>query len=177
MADVSPETVAQNEARHRVFWVGLIVALLSGQVLLMFVAVYLALADGSFAVEPDYYQKSLHWNDTIAQERDNERLGWQPELKLGGQATVFGDRQLICHLADNQGHPLDGAVIDVVAFPHARGSDRQSVTLVPAGEGNYEATLRLARKGKWEFRLAVQRGPETFTHTELRDVFPPGETP
>ncbi|MCH5373654.1 MAG: FixH family protein, partial [Planctomycetes bacterium] len=79
-------------------------------------------------------------------------------------------------LCDKQGAPLDGAVIDVVAFAHARGSDRQSATLLPTGEGNYETTLRLARRGKWEFRLAVQRGPETFTYTELRDVVPPGET-
>jgi nitrogen fixation protein FixH len=164
------EEVRQAESRHRLFWVGLIVALLSAQVLLMFVAVYATVADGSFAVEPNYYQQSMKWDATMAQRRHNEHLGWQVELSLADQASIFGDRKVFCRLVDRDGIPLDGAVIELVAFAHARGNDRLSASLTAAGDGRYEATMRINRPGKWEFRLAVQRGAETFTHTELRDV-------
>jgi nitrogen fixation protein FixH len=176
MVEKAHENTDSKEARHRVFWVGLICALLSGQVLLMFVAVYLTVADGSFAVEPNYYQKSLNWDATVAQLRENQRLGWQSQLQVGDEADVYKHRHLTCRLVNAQGDPLDGAMIDVVAFPHARGSDRQSSAMKPIGDGYYETTLRFARQGKWEFRLAVQRGPETFTHTEVTDVYPPGES-
>jgi threonine/homoserine/homoserine lactone efflux protein len=55
MEEFRLEQARQTESRHRLFWVGLIVGLLSAQLLLMFVAVYLTVADRSFAVEPDYY--------------------------------------------------------------------------------------------------------------------------
>jgi hypothetical protein len=68
---------------------------------------------------------------------------------------------------------VDGATVDAVAFSHARGSDRTAVTLLPAGSGRYEAPVRFTRAGVWEFRLAIQRGPDTFTYVEQRDVYPP----
>ena len=80
---------------------------------------------------------------------------------------------MICTLADRTGQPLDGATVDAVAFSHARGSDRTAVTLLPAGSGRYEAPVRFTRAGVWEFRLAIQRGPDTFTYVEQRDVYPP----
>ena len=167
----------QAESRHRLFWVGLIVGLLSAQLLLMFVAVYLTVADRSFAVEPDYYQQSMDWDARMAQQRRNEQLGWQVELSVADEANLFGDRKFLCRLTDGQGSPLDGAVIDLVAFPHARGSDRFSATLTPVGEGRYETTLRITRRGKWEFRLVAEHQGETFTHTQLYDVQPPGVAP
>ena len=167
----------QAESRHRLFWVGLIVGLLSAQLLLMFVAVYLTVADRSFAVEPDYYQQSMDWDARMAQQRRNEQLGWQVELSVADEANLFGDRKFVCRLTDRQGRPLDGAVIGLIAFPHARGSDRSSATLTSVGDGRYETTLRIARRGKWEFRLVAEHPSETFTHTQLYDVGPPGVAP
>jgi nitrogen fixation protein FixH len=167
----------QAESRNRLFWVGLIVGLLSAQALLMFAAVYLIVADRSFAVEPDYYQQSMDWDARMAQQRGNEQLGWQVELSVADEADIFGDRRFLCRLTDRQGSPLDGAAIDLVAFPHARGSDRSSATLTPLEDGLYETTLRIARRGKWEFRLVVEHQGETFTHTQLSNVHPPGIAP
>jgi hypothetical protein len=64
--------------------------------------------------------------------------------------------------------------MDLMAFPHARANQRAALTLLPAGDGAYETTLAVTRPGKWEFRLLVQRGPETFTQTVLRDIGPAG---
>ena len=142
MVELSSDNAARKETRSRIFWVGFICVLLSCQVMLMFVAVYLAVSDGSFAVEPDYYQKSLDWDSKIAQLRNNERLGWQSNIALGDNATIYGERSLTCQLQDAEGEPLDGAVIDVIAFPHSRGSEREAVTMTPSGEGLYETTMR-----------------------------------
>ena len=162
------------ERRHRVFWVGLILALLGGQMILICTMAYVATADGSFAIEPDYYQKGLHWDETAAQIRKNVELGWSVDLTVEDQVSVRGERGLRCRLSDKAGRALDGATIDLVAFPHARGNQRSSATLIPADDGEYATSLRFSHPGVWEFRVIVQRGPETFTQTLLRDVKPPG---
>jgi len=168
-----PTVDSAHEARHRLFWVGVILALLAGQIALMGAMVYLATSDASFAIEPDYYQKGLNWDAVAAQTRQNTRLGWSAKIELGTAVRVTGERTLTCTLADRAGQPLDGATVDAVAFSHARGSDRTAVTLLPAGSGRYEAPVRFTRAGVWEFRLAIQRGPDTFTYVEQRDVYPP----
>jgi nitrogen fixation protein FixH len=132
--------------------------------------------DGSFAVEPDYYQKALRWDEVAAQHRENARLGWTAAIDVGDDVSVFDERTLTCRLADAEGRPVEGAAVDLVAFPHARGSERASAVLAETESGVYAATLRFRRKGVWEFRLAVRRGPNVFTHRETRDVYPPGES-
>lgn len=166
----------EAETRARWFWVGLIVLLLGGQVLLLLVMTYIATSDASFAIEPDYYQKGLNWDKTAAQVRRNEELGWQLQLSLADEASVLDERVLQCALVDRDGNALEGAVIDLIAFPHVRGRERAEVTLLPGDSGGYEATLRFDRPGIWEFRFVVQRGGETFTWTETRYVSPPGES-
>ena len=172
-----PLDAAARERRYRLVWVGLILALLAGQILLMAAMVYLATSDASFAIEPNYYQKGLNWDAIAAQLRQNQRLGWSAQLEFGTEVGATGERTLICTLADRTGQPLDGATVDAVVFSHARGGDRATVTLLPTGNGRYEAPVRFAREGLWEFRLAVQRGLETFTYVEQRDVYPPSPGP
>jgi nitrogen fixation protein FixH len=156
-------------------WPGLLIVLFGGHLLLMFVMAYLATSDGSFAIEPDYYQKGLHWDETAAQLRENDRLGWSVEIELDDDVSVLGHRTVRCVVSDKQGKPIDGAIVDLVAFHHAHGNDRTAVTLVPVGEGKYETTLRLAYKGLWEFRLVIHRGSDTFTCTQVKRVRPPKE--
>ena len=177
MVDPEPRGTSNGDKLWpRLFWPGFILALLGGQILVLIVMVYFAAMDGSFAVEPDYYQKALNWDKEVAQLRENERLNWSLQIDVGDEAGVLGERVVTCTLRDREGKSLDGAVIQLLAFPHARGVERTTATLEPRGNGAYETTLRLSRKGLWEFRLRAQRGPETFSYTEQRDVYPPGES-
>ncbi len=177
MSETEPTTDApSSEFRHRLFWVGLICALLGGQIALLLIMTYLATADASFSVEPNYYQKGLNWDETAVQLRKNEQLGWSLDLQLGEDADEFNERAVACTLTDREGRPLDGATIDVIAFPHARGSQRTAITLLGVGDGRYEAQSRFRRAGLWEFRFVVQRGPETFTCTQKRKLEPPGDS-
>ena len=162
----------QRERRARRFWVGLILAFLVTQMTLVSIMAYVASSDRSFAIEPDYYQKGLHWDDTAAQLRKNAELGWSLRIELSEQANDRGERTLTCRLTNKVGQPLDGATVDLVAFAHAAGNARSLTTLTPAGDGAYETDLNLARPGVWEFRAVVKRGPETFTHKLERYVTP-----
>lgn len=169
-------TSSGSEARHRTFWVGLVLSLLGGQIAFVCVMVYMATTNGSFAIEPNYYQKGLHWDATAAQLRENDRLSWSVGIDVGDDVGTLGERIVTCTLRNKDELPLEGAIIDLVAFPHVRGQDRTLATLVAEDGGRYQTTLRFSRKGLWEFRGVVKRGPDTFTFTQQQDVYPPGES-
>jgi nitrogen fixation protein FixH len=175
MADDTLATAPALPWRARA-WPILVVALLAGHALLLVFVVLIATRDRGFAVEPGHYDKALHWDDIAAQRATNQRLGWRVELGLGDRVTPVGDRELSCTLVNSDGRPLDGAAVEVVMFPHARGTERTVLALAPRGAGGYAATTRFPRKGLWEFRFTIKRGPETFTKTMTRDVYPPGES-
>lgn len=148
------------------FWPALVIALLSGQVLLILIMAYVAVSDQSFAVEPDYYQQALHWDAMQAQARVNVALNWQVQIDVGSQADLFRNRDFRCTITDRTGQPVDGASVQLTAFPHARGSQRSRLDLDPQGLGRYGTRLHMPRAGLWEFRLAVTRGEDVFTVVE-----------
>jgi nitrogen fixation protein FixH len=161
-----------SERRHGLFWVGLIVALLGSQIVLLTGMVYVAIGDPSFAVEPDYYQKGLNWDTTARQLAQNQRLGWTVRIHIPKESTFSGERAVRFTLVDPQDRPVEGAAVDVVAFPHARGENRHSATLLEVESGVYEGAIPFRRTGVWEFRFAVRKGEDTFTHVVQRNVAP-----
>ena len=141
-ADPPPET--DQPIWQRLVWPGIIFYLLGGQVLLILLTVYLATRDRSFAVEPNYYQQALRWDGVKAQETANRQLGWTIAIDVGHDVNVRGERSVTCTLRDRSGQPLEEALIDLVAFAHARGNDRYAAVLQPCGGGQYSARLRTA---------------------------------
>ena len=124
--------------------------------------IMLANDDPSFAVEPDYYQKAVRWDDAMAQERANASLGWRlaPTLSLSADAPA----RLLVHLSDSTGAPLAGATLTVQAMHNARAAQVYAATLVPTDvAGAYRAELPVRRAGQWELRFEVTRGAERFT--------------
>jgi len=169
VVDETSPSAAESSWRNRLIWPGMIIALLVLHILAVVSAVFVATRDRSFAVEPNYYQKALHWEDTLRQREANQRLAWQVALELGGDRST-GQRLVSCRLSDSQGRPLEGGLIDLVAFAHARGNDRFAAVLEESTPGRYEGAVRMPRGGTWEFRLVIHRGPETFTYEEQRKV-------
>ena len=143
-------------------WPGLLIAMLGAQIILMLVMVYVATSDLSFAVEPDYYQKSLQWDDTSEQRRESEELGWSASIQVAESADLYKVRDIQCTLTDRSGEPIDGAEVDIIAFSHARGAERIALTLDPAGQGQYYGRMKVRRGGLWEFRIVVHRGDVVF---------------
>jgi nitrogen fixation protein FixH len=121
--------------------------------------------DKAFAVEGNYYDKAVHWNDELAQRRTNSRLGWKlsPTLRLW---TANGDGSLEVDVRDAAGFALEGASVQVLAMHNARADRQLSAKLAEVGAGVYRAPVLAQRPGEWELRFTVTRGSERFTATE-----------
>lgn len=157
---------------------GLVLAITVGVNLLVY---RLAAGDPSVAVEPDYYDKAVHWDDELAQRRHNAALGWRSTVTLS--PTADGGGELRVRLTDSAGAPIHGAAVSAEAFPVARASQvaRLDLAAAPAdAEGGYTAPLAIIRRGRWEVRLAVTHGGERFTATQQVELpqsdRPPADT-
>jgi len=152
-------------------WPWIIAGALAIHVVASLVVVFVATSNPSYAVEEDYYQKALHWNDKRAQDRTNEELGWILNLIVRPAATPGEQPTLEVHLADAGGEPVDGAVVAVETFHNAHANDILRASLDAVGEGVYRTTLPMRHNGRWEMRFTVDRGQEHFTHAETRHLY------
>ncbi|MEE4270493.1 MAG: FixH family protein [Thermoanaerobaculales bacterium] len=152
-----------------VFWPAVIAGALALHVAAMMVMVSIATSNDSYAVEPDYYRKSLAWNEKQAQDRRNAELGWSLDFVVE-PASPGGEPGLQVTLVDADGSPLDGAEVAVEAFSNIRRNDILTATLI-IGDGAAATTLPMRRDGLWEFRFSVTRGSDVFTHRETRHIW------
>lgn len=125
-------------------------------------------SDPSFAIEPDYYAKAIAWDSTMAQARENARLGWRIETRVGSVSTTRSTR-LDVVLVDSTGAPIRDATVHVAAFFNARASHVLAATL-QFDAGDYTAQLPMTYAGEWELRFDVRRGNEHFTNTTRVDA-------
>jgi nitrogen fixation protein FixH len=153
-------------------WPAIVVGLLAAHVTVWIGFASVAVNDPSFAVEPDYYRKALRWDETAAQLRANEALGWKVAIASAGTTSVLGERELRCSVSGRDGRPISGAHVELVTFHHARAEDRVALALreEPPGSGVYLGSPRMRKAGLWECRVTVRRGDETFTCVTLQAI-------
>jgi len=137
----------------------------------------IARADPSFAIEPNYYARAVAWDSTVAQARENERLGWRLEASL----AAFDERGALvrARLTDSAGAPVPDARIRVSALYVARANQVfDAVLLFNAARGEYVGPIPASpREGEsWELRFVVTRRAERFTSTSRVDVPARGAT-
>jgi len=127
--------------------------------------------DPSFAIEPDYYQKAITWDSTLAQARQDSILGWRltPQLQF---VAATGTTRISATLTDSLGRPISDAVVKVSALPVARASEVHEATLAATGAGEYAAQLDARRPGRWELRFDVRAGSTRFTAVARVDARP-----
>ncbi len=130
--------------------------------------------DPSFSVEQDYYKKAIGWDSTMAQARENQRLGWRLQPRLGAMSSNNGAR-LDVVLVDSVGAPIRDATVRVSAFYNARASAIVHATLDrrPAA---YSVQLPVTQTGEWEFRFDVSRGAQRFTSISRIEAVAAGRT-
>jgi nitrogen fixation protein FixH len=165
----------RREVRGRGAWawpLGLVLALvLSAASNIGFAVV--ASRDPSFAVEPDYYRRSLEWDRTMAQEDANRALGWSIAVR-GERTPAQGQMRLVATLADGAGRPVEHAAVRVEARHGARAADLVRGDLAPVGPGRYVAVLPMGRAGVWELRFRAERSRDVYTQRVVADL-PAGE--
>lgn len=127
-----------------------------------------ASSDPSFAVEENYYQRGLHWDDEMAQRTRNATLGWH---LLATLAPIEHGRGAELHVALNDSiSPITGASVVVRAFHVGRAGQAVDVTLAATAAGEYRALVPIERPGLWELRFEVHRGTDRFTALERVDT-------
>ncbi|MGE0480606.1 MAG: FixH family protein [Phycisphaerae bacterium] len=153
-------------------WPAIVVGMLAAHAALCAITIVAATSDPSWAVEPDYYQKALNWDEHAAAMRAGAALGWTVEIDVASMASVRGSRAVRCRLSDRDAKPVDGATLRATVFHHARGADRTTLAFAPAGRGEYEASAALRKAGTWEFRIEAERGEERYRALQLVQVAP-----
>jgi nitrogen fixation protein FixH len=150
-------------------WPYIIAGALALHVVGSMVMVYFATSNDSYAVEPDYYAKALHWDDKRAQDRANTALGWQLEFTVE-PAAAGQDPTLRVELTSADGEPVTDAVVAVEAFSNVRRDDVLS-SILAATDSGYGSTLPMHGDGRWEFRFTVTRGDDLFTFRDTRHIW------
>lgn len=151
------------------YWPWVIVGVIALQASVILVTVYIAVGPESRAVEPDYYQQALEWDEQAAERRTPERLGWTVAFDVADPQGPFPQRTLEATLTDADG-PIEDATVKAVLFPTADAGSRTEVPLVPAGEGRYRAEATMTHKGLWEIRLTIERGEDRALVIEHADL-------
>lgn len=119
----------------------------------------LANDDPAFAIEPDYYNKAVAFDSTMATERRSAALGWSASATI---AQGNAGPMVTVTLADARQRPIIGASVTIDARFNARANDVLTATLREAEPGQYTAPLAVRHAGQWEVRIIARRGTDRF---------------
>ena len=122
-----------------------------------------AVRDPNFALERDYYQKAIHWDQTQAQAATNQRLAYRVSIAPSIPLDLTGHARISMKLTDSSGRAITGAHVLADAFPNAFSDEISNLTLEEQGSGVYAVTLNAKRAGLWELRLSVENAGEHAT--------------
>ena len=125
-------------------WPTAIFALLGMNMLIVGVTVYYATNDPSAAVEADYYQKAVDWDQAVARRQASDLLGWNPQPRL---VRSEAGTHLRLTLTDRDGHAVHGAKVSAIVYHNARAATRFTVSRVDGVPGEYAAVVLGDRPG------------------------------
>ena len=156
-------------------WPFIIAGALGLHVVGSLIFVFIATSDPSYAVEEDYYEKAMNWDQKRAQDRTNASLGWLFEFEVAPPEKPGDQPQLEVTLRDAAGEPLAGAAIAVEAFHISRSNDTFKTELRETEDpGVYRVSTPMQHNGRWELRFTAQRNGDLLTHSETRHLFVEG---
>lgn len=128
-------------------WPWVVVCMLAMNVGVCAITVTAALKNpAARAVEPNYYDRAVAWDDTKARFPTTQTLGWsvQADLALGAPTITL-------RLLDRAGEPVEGDV-RVMAFHQGRSGERVEIDLESLGAGVYSGRIDVFHAGLWEVR-------------------------
>ncbi|RUO98503.1 FixH family protein [Hyphomicrobium sp.] len=99
---------------------------------------------------PDAYRTGLHYNQRIAQQRQQDQLSWTEESKFDTSTGIFSTT-----LKDRDGHGLSGlSVKGSVGRPATDRADR-AIIFNEIGSGTYRVNLTDLSPGTWDLSFFV----------------------
>ncbi len=160
--------------KPKYLWPGIIIGLLAFSVITQITLVLYSASDPSFALDPEYSADSRTWDEKQKQTAINTQLGWTVDLTT--TLDPAGGVAVAVELFDRWGKPIKDATVAFESFHLARANRVKSGALAHVADGRYEATLDIVRSGQWEWRLAIDREADHFTHTIRTNVLAPART-
>lgn len=157
-----PDALAQREATARLLWTGGIIAFFAIQAVLWIVAITLTSQDPSHLVFEDYDERAVNWDSWQETMRASAALGWQSDLRIGADADVTGQRELLLTLVDRSGQPVRGAAVDLRLYHRARAAEAVTVSLQELLPGEYVTSFRPQHAGIWNFEVTANRGTAKY---------------
>jgi len=151
-------------------WVWVPVGLLAASTLGVGSLAMIAVRDPNFSLEPNYYDKALHWDRTQAQAADNQRLSYRVELAPVIAVDARGIAALRVRITDANGRNVNQATVHATAFANAFAAEQTTLEFEQTEPGLYTAQLTARHLGLWEFRLLVIQGGDRVTSTLRSDV-------
>lgn len=130
--------------------------------------IQIALDDPHFAVQEDYYEKGVHFDEELARRAASDALHWSGDL-LPGTRAEGGGVQLT--LNDEAGVPIEGAVGTLRAFHNAYPAQAQEVSWRESAPGVYDAELVYDRSGIWRWQLVLTRGEQRWQYDRKQEVY------
>lgn len=150
-----------------IFWPGLIIALLLSSVGWSATILMAAQSDGGPQVIPDYYQRSVDFEQEIQARRTWQNLGWTVDVEHSESMS-----ELV--VVDADGEPvadLEGSLVfrrPSLALPIGASNLIESQD----EPGRYRFDDLADAIGLWDLELELQRGGEHFTHIHRITVDP-----
>jgi len=162
------ETMQETAARLR--WTAVIAGFFIIQAVIWAVAIVLTNNDSSHAVVPDYDQKGQAWNETAAERRASEKLGWTANIAVDPEEDSLGLRAIRIGLKDRQQQPIDSADMEITLFHRAHAARAETLHAEQDNSGRYAIKARMKSDGLWQFRLRAKRGSDVFWHEETQQL-------
>jgi hypothetical protein len=156
-----------QSSRRGLFWIMVPVVLLGASFVGLVSLAVIASSDPSFAVERDYYQRAVAWDDHLAELAESARLGWAIAVVIRPQR---GGAELTASLLDRNGQAVHDAKLSLEAFHNARRNLALLVDLEPDRHGRYRRFVPMHKSGLWEFRFRAKRADTRFVQTLRGDV-------
>jgi hypothetical protein len=147
--------------KKRGWFMWLAIGLLVTHVAGMMTAVYIAVGDRTFIAMPDYYGKSIRWDQTQEIARRSEARGWTRFVSIL-PANEKGERVISIRVIDKYQKPVVGLKAEAVVFPELFPNLVQNLVMAENVDGTYTASYVKPAHGPLVIELTATRGTETY---------------
>lgn len=139
----------------------LIVAGFALVILVNGIMVYFAMSSFTGLQTEGHYQRGLDYNDVLAAEAAEEKLGWSVAVDF---AETGKDRvRLSVRAADKAGNPLNDAGVRVRLVRPVQAGHDMDVTLAAEGDGLYAADVELPMRGQWDILAQISHPSGSYS--------------
>ena len=115
--------------------------------------IYSALSTNTGLVANEPYRKGLHYNERIAADARQARLGWSERIEVSREGHVT------LSLSHDDGHPVTGLVIEAVLGRPSTNRLDVRLALAEAAPGRYEAQTAPLAAGSWLIAVEARTEP------------------